>query len=36
MFQGHIVDMPVNFLCNEVLKPAAGTVEGIMPTSLWT
>ncbi|XP_058805785.1 phospholipase D2 isoform X2 [Phymastichus coffea] len=34
--KGHLVDMPLNFLCNESLKPAANTVEGIMPTSLWT
>ncbi|XP_023246741.1 phospholipase D2-like [Copidosoma floridanum] len=34
--QGHLVDFPLNFLCNESLKPAANTVEGIMPTSLWT
>ncbi|KAI4479700.1 hypothetical protein M0804_010750 [Polistes exclamans] len=34
--KGHLVDMPLNFLCDEDLKPAAGTVEGIMPTALWT
>lgn len=34
--RGHLVDMPLNFLCNETLKPTAGTVEGMMPTSLWT
>ncbi|XP_031782606.1 phospholipase D2 isoform X2 [Nasonia vitripennis] len=34
--KGHLVDLPLNFLCNESLKPAAGTVEGMMPTSLWT
>ncbi|XP_035741996.1 phospholipase D2-like isoform X1 [Vespa mandarinia] len=34
--KGHLVDMPLNFLCNEDLKPAASTVEGIMPTALWT
>ncbi|KZC04037.1 PREDICTED: phospholipase D2 [Dufourea novaeangliae] len=34
--KGHLVHMPLNFLCNEDLKPAAGTVEGIMPTALWT
>ncbi|XP_015593521.1 phospholipase D2 [Cephus cinctus] len=34
--KGHLVDMPLNFLCNETLKPTAGTVEGMMPTSLWT
>ncbi|XP_019701186.1 phospholipase D1 isoform X2 [Harpegnathos saltator] len=34
--KGHLVDLPLNFLCNEDLKPAAVTVEGIMPTALWT
>ncbi|XP_026831180.1 phospholipase D2 isoform X3 [Ooceraea biroi] len=34
--KGYLVDLPLNFLCNEDLKPAAGTVEGIMPTALWT
>lgn len=34
--KGHLVDMPLKFLCNETLKPTAGTVEGMMPTSLWT
>ncbi|XP_066597975.1 phospholipase D1 isoform X2 [Prorops nasuta] len=34
--KGHLVDLPLQFLCNEELKPAAGTVEGMMPTSLWT
>ncbi|XP_020282549.1 phospholipase D1 isoform X2 [Pseudomyrmex gracilis] len=34
--KGHLVDLPLNFLCNEELKPATATVEGIMPTSLWT
>ncbi|XP_018370559.1 PREDICTED: phospholipase D2 isoform X2 [Trachymyrmex cornetzi] len=33
--KGHLVDLPLNFLCNEDLKPAAGTVEGMMPTALW-
>ncbi|XP_046617254.1 phospholipase D2 isoform X1 [Neodiprion virginianus] len=33
--KGHLVDLPLNFLCNEVLTPNVGTVEGIMPTSLW-
>ncbi|OAD62011.1 Phospholipase D1 [Eufriesea mexicana] len=33
---GHLVNMPLNFLSNEDLKPTAGTVEGIMPTALWT
>ncbi|KAI4495941.1 hypothetical protein M0802_008156 [Mischocyttarus mexicanus] len=34
--KGYLVDMPLNFLCDEDLKPAAVTVEGIMPTALWT
>ncbi|XP_036138454.1 phospholipase D2 isoform X3 [Monomorium pharaonis] len=34
--KGHLVDLPLNFLCNEDLKPAPRTVEGIMPTALWT
>ncbi|KAJ8679652.1 hypothetical protein QAD02_015439 [Eretmocerus hayati] len=34
--KGYLVDLPLNFLCNETLKPAAATVEGMMPTSLWT
>ncbi|KAM0728885.1 Phospholipase D1 [Formica fusca] len=34
--KGHLVDLPLHFLCNEDLKPAAGTVEGMMPTALWT
>ncbi|CAH0561123.1 unnamed protein product [Brassicogethes aeneus] len=34
--QGHIVQLPLNFLCKENLTPAASSVEGMMPTSLWT
>ena len=34
--KGQLVDLPLHFLCDETLTPAAGTVEGIMPTSLWT
>ncbi|XP_011261406.2 phospholipase D2 isoform X1 [Camponotus floridanus] len=34
--KGHLVDFPLHFLCNEDLKPAAVTVEGMMPTALWT
>ncbi|XP_018311702.1 phospholipase D1 isoform X2 [Mycetomoellerius zeteki] len=33
--KGHLVDLPLKFLCNEDLKPAVGTVEGMMPTALW-
>ncbi|XP_066154308.1 phospholipase D2 [Euwallacea fornicatus] len=34
--QGHLVLLPLNFLSKENLTPAAASVEGIMPTSLWT
>ncbi|XP_071557786.1 phospholipase D1 isoform X2 [Temnothorax nylanderi] len=34
--KGHLVNLPLNFLCNEDLKPAVATVEGMMPTALWT
>ncbi|KAJ8922579.1 hypothetical protein NQ315_007609 [Exocentrus adspersus] len=34
--QGHLVLFPLNFLCKENLLPAANSVEGLMPTSLWT
>lgn len=34
--QGHLVMLPLNFLCNEVLTPNASSVTGMMPTSLWT
>ncbi|XP_018573262.1 phospholipase D2 isoform X1 [Anoplophora glabripennis] len=34
--QGHLVLFPLNFLCKENLTPAANSVEGLMPTALWT
>ncbi|XP_044017865.1 phospholipase D1 isoform X2 [Aphidius gifuensis] len=34
--RGQIVDMPLEFLKDETLTPAVSTVEGILPTSLWT
>ncbi|XP_008560003.1 phospholipase D1 [Microplitis demolitor] len=34
--RGQLVDLPLDFLKDETLTPAANTVEGIMPTSLWT
>lgn len=34
--EGHIVMLPLEFLSKENLAPTAGTVEGMMPTSLWT
>ncbi|KAH1027619.1 hypothetical protein HUJ05_001096 [Dendroctonus ponderosae] len=34
--QGHLVLLPLNFLSKENLTPAAASVEGMLPTSLWT
>ncbi|XP_064490341.1 phospholipase D2-like isoform X2 [Ornithodoros turicata] len=34
--RGHLVEMPKNFLVDEVLTPASGTKEALMPVSLWT
>jgi len=34
--QGYLVDMPLNFLSGENLMPTATSVQGIMPTVLWT
>ncbi|KAM3968327.1 phospholipase D [Aphomia sociella] len=36
VIQGYLVDMPLNFLCNENLTPRNTSVEGILPTALWT
>ncbi|KAL4704091.1 hypothetical protein ACJJTC_016349 [Scirpophaga incertulas] len=36
LIQGHLVDLPLDFLCNEVLTPKNTSMEGMMPTSLWT
>ncbi|CAG9562934.1 unnamed protein product [Danaus chrysippus] len=36
LIQGYLVDFPLNFLCNEVLTPKNTTMEGMLPTSLWT
>uniref|UniRef100_A0A2A4JXB6 Phospholipase n=1 Tax=Heliothis virescens TaxID=7102 RepID=A0A2A4JXB6_HELVI len=36
LIQGYLVDMPLEFLCNETLTPRNTTMEGMMPTSLWT
>lgn len=36
LIQGNVVDMPLDFLCNEVLTPRGTSMEGMMPTSLWT
>ncbi|KAK5643236.1 hypothetical protein RI129_007081 [Pyrocoelia pectoralis] len=34
--QGHVVLFPLDFMSNEVLTPMPGTVEGMLPTALWT
>lgn len=34
--EGYLVDLPLEFLRNEVLTPPSTSKEGIMPTSLWT
>ncbi|XP_075727869.1 phospholipase D isoform X1 [Rhipicephalus microplus] len=34
--RGHLVDMPMDFLAEESLTPAAGTKEALMPIVLWT
>lgn len=36
LIQGYLVDMPLEFLCHEILTPRTVTMEGMMPTSLWT
>ncbi|CAH2979630.1 unnamed protein product [Chilo suppressalis] len=36
IIQGNLVDLPLDFLCNEVLTPKNISMEGMMPTSLWT
>ncbi|KAJ8724801.1 hypothetical protein PYW07_015759 [Mythimna separata] len=36
LIQGYLVDMPLDFLCNETLTPRTTSMEGMMPTSLWT
>ncbi|CAK1551566.1 unnamed protein product [Leptosia nina] len=36
LIQGFVVDLPLNFLCNETLTPRNTSMEGMMPTSLWT
>ncbi|XP_069675319.1 phospholipase D1 isoform X1 [Periplaneta americana] len=34
--RGHLVDLPLQFLSKEVLTPNTTSVQGIMPTVLWT
>lgn len=34
--QGHLVDLPLEFLSSENLMPNATSVQGMMPTALWT
>ncbi|CAH2244300.1 jg2602 [Pararge aegeria aegeria] len=36
LIQGFVVDLPLDFLCNETLTPRNTSMEGMMPTSLWT
>ncbi|XP_026745691.1 phospholipase D2 isoform X1 [Trichoplusia ni] len=36
LIQGYLVDMPLDFLCNETLTPRNTSMEGMMPTALWT
>ncbi|KAG8336795.1 hypothetical protein J6590_038343 [Homalodisca vitripennis] len=34
--KGHLVMLPLNFLRNEILTPNPSSVNGMMPTTLWT
>lgn len=34
--KGHLVNFPLFFLENEILTPRNTSVEGMMPTALWT
>ena len=34
--EGNLVDLPLKFLCSEVLTPPGTSKEGIMPTYMWT
>lgn len=34
--EGHLVLLPLNFLSSENLIPSGSSVEGMMPTALWT
>ncbi|XP_065091776.1 phospholipase D2 isoform X1 [Ochlerotatus camptorhynchus] len=34
--EGNLVDLPLKFLCNEILTPPGTSKEGIMPTYMWT
>ncbi|CAH2091665.1 unnamed protein product [Euphydryas editha] len=36
LIQGFLVDLPLQFLCNETLTPRNTSMEGMMPTALWT
>ncbi|XP_050092349.1 phospholipase D2 isoform X1 [Anopheles aquasalis] len=33
---GNLVDLPLKFLCKEVLTPPGASKEGMMPTYMWT
>ena len=34
--QGHLVDLPLEFLQEEELTPDLGTKEAMVPTYMWT
>ncbi|XP_055588659.1 phospholipase D2 [Uranotaenia lowii] len=34
--EGSLVDLPLKFLCNEILTPPGTSKEGMMPTYMWT
>lgn len=34
--QGHLVDLPLQFLSQEILTPPSTSKEGLIPTSVWT
>ncbi|XP_026326584.1 phospholipase D2 [Hyposmocoma kahamanoa] len=36
LISGYLVDMPLDFLCNETLTPGKTSMEGMLPTALWT
>lgn len=36
LLQGHLVNLPLDFLNKEVLTPPGTSKEGLIPTSVWT
>ncbi|KAK7063196.1 Phospholipase D, partial [Halocaridina rubra] len=34
--KGHLVQFPLEFLCDEMLKPGVGTKEYLLPMEMWT